>query len=227
MHLATIVVGGLSFLIPWGFEGARVVAKLTRRADPAVAEPPTESRKRSSKKLESSGGSRGKKAGDARSKSDRPDPLAAPWLRVFKLILFVTFSFLSWRATRNSHQFAAVVGTVTAWNFAEWGARTGLASSKTARAACQLGVAVVVTVVFVLVGSGAFYRWAGEERTTLVAFGTEAGLFTGAGIPCIVCGPGHIAQAHQPDEFVELEQLARCDAFLQALGQARALPGLS
>ena len=69
--------------------------------------------------------------------------------------------------------------------------------------------------------------WAGEERTTLVAFGTEAGLFTGAGIPCIVCGPGHIAQAHQPDEFVELEQLARCDAFLQALGQARALPGLS
>lgn len=69
--------------------------------------------------------------------------------------------------------------------------------------------------------------WASEERTTLVAFGTEAGLFTGAGIPCIVCGPGHIAQAHQPDEFVELEQLARCDAFLQALGQARALPGLS
>jgi len=60
-------------------------------------------------------------------------------------------------------------------------------------------------------------RLAGEDRTTLVAFGTEAGLFKNAGIPTVVCGPGSIEQAHQPDEFVSLEQLARCELFMQRL----------
>ena len=63
-------------------------------------------------------------------------------------------------------------------------------------------------------------RLSGAARPTLVAFGTEAGLFTGAGIPTVVCGPGSIEQAHRPDEYVTLDQLARCDAFLQALAQA-------
>lgn len=66
-------------------------------------------------------------------------------------------------------------------------------------------------------------RLSGEARTTLVAFGTEAGLFKAAGIPTVVCGPGEIAQAHQPDEFVTLEQLARCERFLQGLAQSRAI----
>ncbi|AMO23829.1 acetylornithine deacetylase [Ramlibacter solisilvae] len=57
----------------------------------------------------------------------------------------------------------------------------------------------------------------GERRTTQVAFGTEAGLFKSAGIPTVVCGPGSIAQAHKPDEFVSLEQLARCEAFMRGL----------
>ena len=61
-------------------------------------------------------------------------------------------------------------------------------------------------------------RLADEPRTTLVAFGTEAGLFHRAGISTVVCGPGFIDQAHQPDEFVSLDQLARCEAFLQRLG---------
>ncbi|MBU1443029.1 MAG: acetylornithine deacetylase [Gammaproteobacteria bacterium] len=64
-------------------------------------------------------------------------------------------------------------------------------------------------------------RLAGESRTTLVAFGTEAGIFKGAGIPTVVCGPGSIEQAHQPDEFVSLDQLARCEAFLQGLARTR------
>lgn len=64
-------------------------------------------------------------------------------------------------------------------------------------------------------------RLAGEPRTTLVAFGTEAGLFKGAGIPTVVCGPGSIAQAHQPDEYVTLEQLARCEAFMQGLADTK------
>ena len=50
-----------------------------------------------------------------------------------------------------------------------------------------------------------------------VSFGTEASLFHGASIPAVICGPGHIAQAHQPNEWVSLEQVARCEAFMQRL----------
>ena len=60
-------------------------------------------------------------------------------------------------------------------------------------------------------------RLANTDQTTLVAFGTEAGLFQRAGISTVVCGPGSINQAHQADEFVSLEQLARCEAFLSSL----------
>ena len=67
-------------------------------------------------------------------------------------------------------------------------------------------------------------RLAEAEATTLVAFGTEAGLFQRAGIPTVVCGPGHIAQAHQADEYVSLAQLAAGERFLQALTTAAALP---
>jgi len=66
-------------------------------------------------------------------------------------------------------------------------------------------------------------RLASEDRTTLVAFGTEAGLFKNAGIPTVVCGPGSIEQAHQPDEFVSLEQLARCELFMQRLASEAAI----
>ena len=50
-----------------------------------------------------------------------------------------------------------------------------------------------------------------------VSFGTEASLFHGAAIPTIICGPGHIAQAHQPNEWVTLDQLAQCEAFMRRL----------
>ena len=66
-------------------------------------------------------------------------------------------------------------------------------------------------------------RLSGEAGTTLVAFGTEAGLFKNAGIPTVVCGPGSIQQAHQPDEFVTLEQLERCEAFMQGLANTQSM----
>jgi acetylornithine deacetylase len=51
-----------------------------------------------------------------------------------------------------------------------------------------------------------------------VAFGTEAALFQHhAGIPTVVCGPGSIEQAHKPDEFISLEQVARCETFMHRL----------
>jgi acetylornithine deacetylase len=57
----------------------------------------------------------------------------------------------------------------------------------------------------------------GANGTIKIAFGTEGGLFAAAGIPTVICGPGSIEQAHKPDEFVALEQIARCEAFLQRL----------
>ena len=57
----------------------------------------------------------------------------------------------------------------------------------------------------------------GAQGAGKVSFGTEASLFHQAGVPTIVCGPGHIAQAHQPNEWVSLEQLAQCERFLRRL----------
>lgn len=57
----------------------------------------------------------------------------------------------------------------------------------------------------------------GGNATGKVAFGTEAGLFDQAGIPTIICGPGSIEQAHKPDEFVAIDQIAQCEAFLRRL----------
>jgi acetylornithine deacetylase len=55
----------------------------------------------------------------------------------------------------------------------------------------------------------------GPPRT--VAFGTDAGHFQAAGIPAVVCGPGTIDDAHQPDESIALSQLDACDTFVAAL----------
>ena len=55
------------------------------------------------------------------------------------------------------------------------------------------------------------------NATVKVAFGTEAGLIQEAGMPAIVCGPGSIEQAHKPNEFVAITQLAQCEAFMDRL----------
>lgn len=49
-------------------------------------------------------------------------------------------------------------------------------------------------------------------------FGTEAGFFQQAGIPTVVCGPGFIAQAHQPDEWIAADQLRAADGFMASVG---------
>ncbi|MGE0844996.1 MAG: acetylornithine deacetylase [Flavobacteriaceae bacterium] len=56
---------------------------------------------------------------------------------------------------------------------------------------------------------------AGRNATATVSYMTEAGLFQIAGSPAIVCGPGDIAQAHKPNEFIEISQLRACEAFLR------------
>jgi acetylornithine deacetylase len=57
----------------------------------------------------------------------------------------------------------------------------------------------------------------GDNETRAVAYAAEAGLFQRAGIPAIICGPGSIEQAHQPDEWIELSQIEEGAAFLQRL----------
>jgi acetylornithine deacetylase len=57
----------------------------------------------------------------------------------------------------------------------------------------------------------------GSNSAGTVSYGTEAGYYQNAGIPTIVCGPGYIAQAHQPDEFVAQSELDACDAFIRRL----------
>lgn len=51
-----------------------------------------------------------------------------------------------------------------------------------------------------------------------VPYGTEGGIFQAHGLPVVICGPGSIAQAHQPNEFVERSQLSECIAFLSRVG---------
>jgi len=59
---------------------------------------------------------------------------------------------------------------------------------------------------------------AGRNDHKKVAFGTEAGLFNArANIPAVVCGPGSIDQAHKPNEFIDLDQIAECEKFLERL----------
>jgi acetylornithine deacetylase len=59
----------------------------------------------------------------------------------------------------------------------------------------------------------------GASETQAVSYTTEAGLFEHAGYPSVICGPGDIAQAHAADEFVSIEQLDACMAFLAGLAK--------
>ena len=74
--------------------------------------------------------------------------------------------------------------------------------------------------------SDAIVRWAMQlsRQTTVgkVSYGTEAGLFQRMGVPSVICGPGDIAQAHRPNEFVTLDQLAQCEAFMQRMLESRS-----
>ena len=61
----------------------------------------------------------------------------------------------------------------------------------------------------------------GANATTKISFGTEGGLYQQRlGVPSVVCGPGAIAVAHKPDEYVEAAQLEACSAFLSRLVDA-------
>jgi acetylornithine deacetylase len=57
-------------------------------------------------------------------------------------------------------------------------------------------------------------KLARQNDTYAVCYATEASLFQAGGAPAVVCGPGDIAQAHTPDEYIEIAELEKCLAFL-------------
>jgi acetylornithine deacetylase len=57
----------------------------------------------------------------------------------------------------------------------------------------------------------------GNAEIGKVSFGTEGSQFQRAGIPTVICGPGSIEQAHKPNEFVSLDQIAQCERFMRRL----------
>lgn len=60
-------------------------------------------------------------------------------------------------------------------------------------------------------------RLTGDNAVGVVSYGTEAGQFQEAGYSAIVCGPGDIAQAHQPDEFLEISEFEAGQRFMERL----------
>jgi acetylornithine deacetylase len=60
-------------------------------------------------------------------------------------------------------------------------------------------------------------RLTGDNGTMVVSYGTEAGQFQAEGYSAVVCGPGDIAQAHQPDEYLEVSEFEAGWRFMQAL----------
>jgi acetylornithine deacetylase len=77
------------------------------------------------------------------------------------------------------------------------------------------------TVGLAAAETDAIVQWAkqlsGNTGVGKVSYGTEAGLFQKMGVPAVICGPGDIAQAHRPNEFVALEQLAQCEKFMDRI----------
>ncbi len=180
LHLATMLLGALSFVVPIGW---LIAVRLRRReADPGVVgkqgaapEAGNSSRRSAGRKPSRSSRAGRKKPGDSLD----PEGGQGSWrVSPFRLLLYGAFSLLSLQATRNSHQFAAVIGSVTAWNFAEWTAarRQYAAACDPARVGSSALkprlVAIIAVAVFLLwVGSGQFYAQSGEGRT--IGWGEE------------------------------------------------------
>jgi tetratricopeptide (TPR) repeat protein len=184
LHLLTILIGALSFLIPlvWQIRvslraGQPPAAKIAPGTPDSAA---TENVRPSKKKRSRSNTARDKAGKIAQTTKSSTAPAATWRLSLFRLLLFAAFSLLSLQATRNTHQFAAVVGAVTAWNFGEWAAaiRNRRQTQKAMAPARWWSLPPrplafgTVAVLLLWVGSGQFFRMTGEGRT--IGFGEDA-----------------------------------------------------
>ena len=60
-----------------------------------------------------------------------------------------------------------------------------------------------------------------QNETHVVSYGTEGGQFQEHGFSAVICGPGSIDQAHQPNEFIEIAQVDACIGFMNRLIEAQ------
>lgn len=61
-------------------------------------------------------------------------------------------------------------------------------------------------------------NWSGSNTVGSVVYATEAGIFRKTmGVPTVLCGPGDIAQAHQPNEFLLVSQIEACEGFMRRM----------
>lgn len=95
-----------------------------------------------------------------------------------------------------------------------------------AAAAAQEGVSAEILAAYPALGLAAddplgalACALSGNAPGTPVSFGTEAGRFQAAGIPAVVCGPGDIARAHKPEEFITRPELDAACEMVMALGR--------
>ncbi len=209
LHLLTMALGALSFLLPLAVAAGTVIfggrpSRESRRPGPTrfvgSPEPTVKKKEKADDRTKSARKKATKRVAQAGRAGTRA--ASASWrLSVFRLLLFAAFSYLSLQATRNSHQFAAVVGTITAWNFGEWAA--AIRRRRAERRAAEAGPApmpslwmprlvagAAIVAVIAWVGSGLFYRMTGEGRT--IALGEEPLLLPPRGRP--VRGPARDAR---------------------------------
>ncbi|MBB5216463.1 acetylornithine deacetylase [Parapusillimonas granuli] len=57
----------------------------------------------------------------------------------------------------------------------------------------------------------------GHTHTGVVPYAAEAGQFQERGFSVVLCGPGSIDQAHQPNEYIDISQVTACEEFLEKL----------
>jgi tetratricopeptide (TPR) repeat protein len=175
LHLATMAVGVLSFLVPlcWMLGVRLFGSKQSPVRAAGQGEVVPRSQKTSGKRRNSpSRGKHTRATGRASSAPAGAEPEGIWRISPFRLLLYVTFCLLSLQATRNTHQFAAVVGSVTAWNFAEWGAslqrrraRTQAARLSSWSVPRRAIPACVTLALLVWILSGSYYAVCGESRT--------------------------------------------------------------
>ena len=123
LHLLTILLGALSFVLPMIW-----LLRVRLGSSGASSSNGTDVVTRDVRQIEAAGKKRRTKAAGMKTAKTRQrtaivvDQPSSWRVSLFRILLYVAFCMLSLQATRNSHQFAAVVGAVTAWNFGEWAA---------------------------------------------------------------------------------------------------------
>ncbi|SIN92394.1 Tetratricopeptide (TPR) repeat [Singulisphaera sp. GP187] len=165
LQLLTIILGALSFVVPILWSVAARTPASSPPIDPQVDPSAQGTSTKDASKPKRKSAKRTKPAQEPSQERVRD------WsMTLFRFLLFAAFCRLSWQATRNSHQFAAVVGTITAWNLAEWAAairrrRPRIEGESLAPFILpRLATLGCIAFVFAIVATGRLYAWTGEDR---------------------------------------------------------------